>query len=145
MNEENVNIKNMPLGKLYEFADRRYVWKIQRLHGTRSGNYLTVAEDPTVYTEVFDLREDGRLWPEWSGRLIDNPGLYGEKGLDHRGCFSIFSYDQDTGKDFHQDFESLKPASPSLQQQVEDLETGVLNFIQQKLEEQRSRDDERYY
>jgi hypothetical protein len=144
MNEENVNIKNMPLGKLYEFADRRYVWKIQRSHGTRGGNYLRVAEDPMVYTEVFGLGEDGKLWLDWSGRLIDNPGVYGENGLDKRGCFSIFSPDQDTTSTFGQEFEQLKPASPSLQQQVEDLETGVLSFIQQKLEEQRRRDEERY-
>ncbi len=144
MNEENVTIKNMPLGKLYEFSKGRYVWKVQRSYGTREGNYLRAEADPSVYTEVFDL-EDGRLVPDWSGRLIDNPGLYGENGLDKRGYFSIFSYDQDTSSDFHQDYEQLIPASPSLQQQVEDMESGVLGFIQQKMEERRRMDEERYY
>lgn len=144
MNEENVTIKNMPLGKLYEFSKGRYVWKIQRAHGTREGNYLRVAEDPMVYTEVFRLGKDGKLWLDWSGRLIDNPGVFGENGLNKRGCFSIFSPDQDTTATFGQEFEQLKPASPSLQQQVEDMEKVVLNFIQQKLEEQRRRDEERY-
>ena len=144
MNEENVTIKNMPLGKLYEFSKGRYVWKIQRAHGTREGNYLRVAEDPMVYTEVFSLGKDGKLRLDWSGRLIENPGVYGENGLNKRGCFSIFSPDQDTAATFGQEFEQLKPASPSLQQQVEDMEKIVLNFIQQKLEEQRRRDEERY-
>ena len=132
MNE--VNIKNMPVGQLYEFAKNYYVWKIFRTNGTRAANYLTDSQIPTEYTEVFRKENDGQISNIWSGRLITNPGVFDEKGLNHTGSFSIFSYDQDTSASFHQDQE-LQIAPLGLQINALELEIEVLKYLSQQFEE----------
>lgn len=137
MEKEKINLRNMPCGQLFEYADGKYVWKIMRAHGTRNGNYLSATPDLSKYTEVFRQGNNG-LEPVWSGRLITNPGVYNEECLDQEGCFSIFSYDQDTSSSFHQDFD-LKTAPIELQLEALKSEISVLEYTSSLLEEQKGR------
>ncbi len=82
-----VNVSNMPMNKLYKFADRSYVWTTQ-LYETRNGNYKDTT--PKEYTEVYRIDGSGLFTRVASGRLVDNPAI---NDYDHR--FSIFDYDQD--------------------------------------------------
>ncbi len=133
-----VNLKTMPVGKLYEYADGQYVWKVLRAGGTRGGNYLTDMDDPSEYTEVFSKNKNGELVCDWSGDLITNPSVSNEKGLDSQGCFSIFSYDQDARASFKQEKE-LSVAPIELQKKALNDEKNVMKFIAQKLEEEKKR------
>ncbi len=134
-----VNLRNMPYGVLYEFAPGSYVWRISRPGGTRAGNYLRGMDSYSEYTEVFRLIQNGRrLSCDWSGSLSENPGLYNEDGLDERGCFYIFSYDQDCGATFKQTHDLIK-ASPELQIQALKDEKRVIASIQSRIEEERRR------
>ena len=131
-----VNLRNMPTGKLYEFADGYYIWKIFRVGGTRGGNYLSSLERGDVYTEVFSFGKDGQIHCEWSGRLTENPGLYGENGLNNQGCFHIFSYDQDCGRSYKQE-KDLAEAPEDLQRQALAEERDVIKYIKLRLDEQK--------
>ena len=97
----NFTIANMPLDMAFEFNKGKYVFKTSLNNGTREGNY-SWEKDPQIFTEIYRLSGDGSLVREWSGRLIDNPGVYGPNGLDANNCFSIFSYDMDTSANFEQ-------------------------------------------
>ena len=127
-----VNLRNMPCGQLYEYSNGLYVWKISRAHATRSGNYLSQDPSPSICTEVFRIENDGRLGIVWSGELMTNPEIFNEECLDHRGCFSIFSYDQDTSSSFQQNQE-LKIAPIELQIKALKSEIEVLEYIDTKL------------
>lgn len=127
-----VNLRNMPCGQLYEFANDLYVWKIIRTHGTRNGNYLSNDPSPYVCTEVFRLENDGKLSNVWSGDLATNPGIYNESCLDSNGCFSIFSHDEDTSSRFRQDQE-LRLAPMELQINALESEIEILKYINEEL------------
>ncbi len=124
MEKEKINMRNMPCGQLFEFAEGQYVWKIIRANGTREGNY-SWDTNLSCYTEVFRQENDGELGIVWSGSLTTNPGVYNEDCLDQNGCFSIFSYDQDTHAGFHQDFD-LRVAPTELQVKALESEISIL-------------------
>ena len=122
----------MPCGQLYEFAKGFYVWKILRTHATRSGNYFSQTPELRICTEVFSLRNDGKLGNVWSGSLMTNPGVFNEECLDSKGYFSIFSHNQDTSSNFHQD-NKLKLAPVELQINALESEIQYLKFINERL------------
>ena len=130
-----VNLKTMPCGQLYEFANGCYVWKIVRTHGTRNANYLNVVPEEVICTEVFTMQNDGKLGVVWSGKLTTNPGVYNEQCLDANGCFSIFSHDYDTHKDFALEHE-LTLAPIDIQIQALELEVQVLKYTSEQLKQQ---------
>lgn len=87
-----MNVSNMPMDKLYKFADNSYVWSTM-LYETRNGNYKN--DKPSKYTEVFRIDGNGLLSRVASGRLVDNPSI---NDYEHR--FAIFDYDNDTTYSF---------------------------------------------
>ena len=97
---------------------------------------MSSLERGDVYTEVFSFGKDGQIHCEWSGRLIENPGLYGENGLDNQGCFDIFSYDQDCGRSYKQE-KDLAEAPEDLQRQALAEERDVIKYIKLRLDEQK--------
>ena len=82
-----LNVSNMPMNRLYKFADNSYVWSIM-LKETRGGNYRE--SEPSKYTEVYKIDATGRLMRETSGRLVSNPDA-----MDPNKRFAIFDPDAD--------------------------------------------------
>ena len=82
-----LNVSNMPMNKLYKFAEGSYVWSTM-LKETREGNYPS--NQPSKFTEVYRIDGNGILTRVASGRLVDNPSI---NDFDKR--FSISDYDQD--------------------------------------------------
>ena len=82
-----LNVSNMPMNKLYKFADNSFVWSVM-LNETRNGNYQQ--EKPFKFTEVYRIDGTGFMKRVASGRLVDNPAI---NDYEHR--FSIFDYDND--------------------------------------------------
>ncbi|MBR4262771.1 MAG: hypothetical protein IKQ35_05345 [Bacilli bacterium] len=116
-----VNLKTMPKDVLFQYREDGYVWKRDRFE-TRDGNYAN--DTPTTYTEIFKTTNSGDIKCVWSGSLTDNPGLYGENGLDSENMFHIFSFDQDCGAKFNQTM-PLTVAPQELQDQALALEPEV--------------------
>ena len=113
-----VNLRTMPKDVVYQCGENTFIWKRDRFE-TRDGNYHS--ETPSTFTEVF--RINGLGYPEcvWSGRLTDNPSIYGENGLDSNNCFHIFSFDQDCGSRFQQSA-PLTVAPQEIQDQIMEIE-----------------------
>ena len=82
-----INVSNMPMNKLYKFADNSFVWSVM-LSETRGGNYKQ--NTPTKFTEVYRVDGTGFMIRAASGRLVDNPAI---NDFNHR--FSVFDYDND--------------------------------------------------
>ena len=80
------NVSNMPLNKLYKFADGSFVWATM-LNETRGG--LFKQDEPSRFTEVFQIDSDGFFERIASGRVVDTPG---NTDYDHR--FVIYDYDK---------------------------------------------------
>lgn len=87
-----VNVSNMPINKLYKFADDSFVFSTM-LKETRGGNYPQ--NTPTKFTEVYRIDGNGFMQRVASGNLVDNPSI---NDYDHR--FSIFDYDKDMALSF---------------------------------------------
>ena len=135
---DKINLRNMPYGELFKYAENYYVWKIMRANGTREANYLSSEPTLSLFTEVFRVDNDSNLVAVWSGRLATNPGLYNEEGLDSAGNFSIFSYDQDTSANFHQ-AQDLEMAPIELQISALQSEIDVLKRIDDELKARNNR------
>lgn len=129
---ENITLKNMPLGKLYEFDDDYYVWKISRIGGTREQKYLFENNHTIEYMEVF-LLDNKLLKCEFSGNYSFDQTFLNDRGLDSDNCFFIFSYDEDCGMEFEQK-KDLKEAPITLQKQVLEQERSIIKSINSKLE-----------
>lgn len=98
---EKITIKNMPLDTLYEFSQDNYVMKRKIEKDKEYGNYSYNTSGMT-FTEVYRQVDNNLPSLEWSGRLVDNPNIYNEEGLDKDNYFAIFSYDMDCARSFKQ-------------------------------------------
>lgn len=85
--DEHLNVLNMPINTLYKFAENRYVYSLM-LNSTRLGSFCS--EEPTRFTEVYEIDNDGNMIKLVSGKLIDNARVF---NLDK--TFIIYDYDQD--------------------------------------------------
>ncbi len=119
-----ITIENMPLDTVYQYGKDCYIWKTKRT-STRGGNYSSSEEH--VYTEVFDTRKDGTIYCSCSGNLVTNPGIYKNDGLNDKGCFAIFDYDQDCMYSFAQTM-PLALANPSIAKNISDKATNAKSF-----------------
>ena len=82
-----VNVSNIPLNTIYRFDINKYVMSTM-LTNTRGENYPL--REPTRFTEVYQIDDDGYLYRVASGTLIDNPMIY-----DFAHGFAIRDYDKD--------------------------------------------------
>ena len=124
-----VNLKNMPCGQLYEFANKYYVWKILKVVESSREN------SSAIFTEVFKLDDNDRLSNVWSGQLIVTPDTFNEESLDSREYFSIYNPDQDKTSKFHQEHD-LELAPVEFQINALELEVKVLKDVSNRLEAQ---------
>lgn len=82
-----INVSNMPVGKLYQISDKRYVIKLL-LKETRRGNYPS--NEPSEFIEVYEKDDNEYMHRVASGGLVNNPSVF-----DFNKHFAIFDYDQD--------------------------------------------------
>ena len=81
------NVSNMPLNKLYKFADDSFVWSTM-LTETRGRSYIQ--NEPMKFTEVYRIDDTGFMKRAASGKLVDKQG---NNDYEHR--FVIHDYDND--------------------------------------------------